>query len=294
MKARLPVLLAALSCVLTLVCLAEIASLKSQLAQVENAVVSNVSHVTSQVGSISAQVDEALTRQASILVSSDWSFGQADMETYTAPLTFTAVPKEQTPGVTTAALVCGGRTYPMTAGEDGSFSVTLDLPLFEEMTLQRVIFAENGQQRAEALEITDTPFYSCLTVPSTSSMLDCRLEKETLQVEGSLLFDELSRENGKSLTLVAVVNGEETDRVPVPLNFDAYYLAEVPVQAEVSVPAGAVLTLYAEVEDANGLCYRSFLEEVDTTTGNDAGYAVYAPALSIYDSQGSLLWSEEY
>lgn len=110
MKARLPVLLAALSCVLTLVCLVEIASLKSQLAQVENAVVSNVSHVTSQVGSLSAQIDEAMTRQTSILVSSDWSFGQADLEAYTAPLTFTAVPKEQTPGVTTAALVCGGQT----------------------------------------------------------------------------------------------------------------------------------------------------------------------------------------
>lgn len=293
MKARLPVLLAALSCVLTLVCLVEIASLKSQLAQVENAVVSNVSHVTSQVGSISAQVDEALTRQASILASSDWSFGQANLETYTAPLTFTAVPKEQTPGVTTAALVCGGQTYPMTAGEDGSFSVTLDLPLFEEMTLQRVIFSENGQQRAEALEIADTPFYSCLTIPSTSSMLDCQLEKETMQIEGSLIFDGLSRENGKSLTLVAEVNGEETARVPVPLNFDSYYLTEVPVQAEVSVPAESTLTLYAEVEDANGLRYRSFLDEIDTT-GNDAGNALCTPALSIYDSRGSLLWSEEY
>ena len=293
MKARLPVLLAALSCVLTLICLVEIASLKSQLAQVENAVVSNVSHVTSQVGSLSAQIDEAMTRQTSILVSSDWSFGQADLEAYTAPLTFTAVPKEQTPGVTTAALVCGGQTYPMTAGEDGSFSVTLDLPLFEEMTLQRVIFSENGQQRAEALEIADTPFYSCLTIPSTSSMLDCQLEKETMQIEGSLIFDGLSRENGKSLTLVAEVNGEETARVPVPLNFDSYYLTEVPVQAEVSVPAESTLTLYAEVEDANGLRYRSFLDEIDTT-GNDAGNALCTPALSIYDSRGSLLWSEEY
>lgn len=293
MKARLPVLLAALSCVLTLVCLVEIASLKSQLAQVENAVVSNVSHVTSQVGSLSAQMDEAMTRQASILASSDWSFGQANLETYTAPLTFTAVPKEQTPGVTTAALVCGGQTYPMTAGEDGSFSVTLDLPLFEEMTLQRVIFSENGQQRAEALEIADTPFYSCLTIPSTSSMLDCQLEKETMQIEGSLIFDGLSRENGKSLTLVAEVNGEETARVPVPLNFDSYYLTEVPVQAEVSVPAESTLTLYAEVEDANGLRYRSFLDEIDTT-GNDAGNALCTPALSIYNSRGSLLWSEEY
>ena len=293
MKARLPVLLAALSCVLALVCLVEIASLKSQLAQVENAVVSNVSHVTSQVGSLSAQIDEAMTRQTSILVSSDWSFGQADLEAYTAPLTFTAVPKEQTPGVTTAALVCGGQTYPMTAGEDGSFSVTLDLPLFEEMTLQRVIFSENGQQRAEALEIADTPFYSCLTIPSTSSMLDCQLEKETMQIEGSLIFDGLSRENGKSLTLVAEVNGEETARVPVPLNFDSYYLTEVPVQAEVSVPAESTLTLYAEVEDANGLRYRSFLDEIDTT-GNDAGNALCTPALSIYNSRGSLLWSEEY
>ena len=293
MKARLPVLLAALSCVLTLVCLVEIASLKSQLAQVENAVVSNVSHVTSQVGSLSAQIDEAMTRQTSILVSSDWSFGQADLEAYTAPLTFTAVPKEQTPGVTTAALVCGGQTYPMTAGEDGSFSVTLDLPLFEEMTLQRVIFSENGQQRAEALEIADTPFYSCLTIPSTRSMLDCQLEKETMQIEGSLIFDGLSRENGKSLTLVAEVNGEETARVPVPLNFDSYYLTEVPVQAEVSVPAESTLTLYAEVEDANGLRYRSFLDEIDTT-GNDAGNALCTPALSIYNSRGSLLWSEEY
>ena len=255
--------------------------------------VSNVSHVTSQVGSLSAQIDEAMTRQTSILVSSDWSFGQADLEAYTAPLTFTAVPKEQTPGVTTAALVCGGQTYPMTAGEDGSFSVTLDLPLFEEMALQRVIFSENGQQRAEALEIADTPFYSCLTIPSTSSMLDCQLEKETMQIEGSLIFDGLSRENGKSLTLVAEVNGEETARVPVPLNFDSYYLTEVPVQAEVSVPAGSTLTLYAEVEDANGLRYRSFLDEIDTT-GNDAGNALCTPALSIYDSRGSLLWSEEY
>ena len=65
------------------------------------------------------------------------------------------------------------------------------------------------------------------------------------------------------------------------------------MQAEVSVPAESTLTLYAEVEDANGLRYRSFLDEIDTT-GNDAGNALCTPALSIYDSRGSLLWSEEY
>ena len=69
-----------------------------------------------------------------------------------------SLPCTNPPGITTATLVCSNGSYPMTAREDGSFSVTFDCPLFEELHVERVGFEENGQQTAEALDIWEEPF----------------------------------------------------------------------------------------------------------------------------------------
>ena len=101
------------------------------------------------------QMEDALHTQASLLANYDWHYGDLNPETGTLPVTFTAVPKEQTASVTTATLVCNGKSYPMEAQDTGSFTVTVEVPLLQSLAFQQVILAEGPQQRIEALDLQE-------------------------------------------------------------------------------------------------------------------------------------------
>lgn len=105
--------------------------------------------------SLPHQMEDALHTQASLLANYDWHYGDLNPETGTLPVTFTAVPKEQTASVTTATLVCNGKSYPMEAQDTGSFTVTVEVPLLQSLAFQQVILAEGPQQRIEALDLQE-------------------------------------------------------------------------------------------------------------------------------------------
>lgn len=153
----LPLILAAAACVLAALCLWQVLQLKSQLKDTTLSQAEQLSAMDATLQSLPHQMEDALHTQASLLANYDWHYGDLNPETGTLPVTFTAVPKEQTASVTTATLVCNGKSYPMEAQDTGSFTVTLEVPLLQSLAFQQVILAEGPQQRIEALDLQGRP-----------------------------------------------------------------------------------------------------------------------------------------
>ena len=108
----LPLILAAAACVLAALCLWQVLQLKSQLKDTTLSQAEQLSAMDAALQSLPHQMEDALHTQASLLANYDWHYGDLNPETGTLPVTFTAVPKEQTASVTTATLVCNGKSYP--------------------------------------------------------------------------------------------------------------------------------------------------------------------------------------
>lgn len=310
MKKQPAVILAALCCVLVLLCLWKISDLSRRVEQLQNDLNYQNDSLNSIAADVSNQVQTSLRTQQSILASSDQSYGPLDPETWTVPLTLTATPKEQTPGVTTAVLVCGGTQYPMTAKKDGSFSVQVPLPLFEETAVDRIIFTENGTQRTEGLDQFETPYMKCLSFPLAS--LNGSIEYSprgdlriagTLTIDGLLSFDRINGEQStpknltKSIALLDILDGKERSRTDYDLStleqISGYYIFNEPVTESYPIPDGSVHELVLEMTDSYGLRYRTVVnhqqtgtEEREVTAFPEPGY----PFVQIYDPEGNLLF----
>lgn len=303
MKKRFPLILSAIACGLVIFCLMQISDLKGQVIQLQNQLDNQDAQFRAQMDAYRSQVEETLVAEASILSSYDWTWGTLDRETMTAPLTFTAAPKEHTPGVTTADLVINDTPYPMTAQDNGCYTLTLDWPLFEEANLQRVTFRENGQDRSEALNISEAPFHQLLMVPyghemsSSAAIKDGKLHYEADIMVDSLLYGRGDDYNeAESVSLLVLRDGKEVERMDFDLDqmersagtYDFYES----VEGKFDLPEGSTLTFMLEVTDDWGFTYHLFLSE-HQSDGSQAAPLVDT-YVTIYDAQGNLLWNDTY
>lgn len=303
MKKRFPTILSAIACVLAMFCLMQIHDLKNQVNALQNQLDNQDVQFRSQMDTFRSQVQETLEAEASILSSYDWNWAALDQETMTAPLSFSATPKEHTPGVTAAALVINGTPYPMTPHDNGSYTLTLDWPLFENANLQRVTFQENGKERSEALNISETPAFSLLMIPYAHEMSSSATMKDgKLHYEADIMVDNLLYGRGndynepETVALIALRDGKEIDRIDFDLDqmerSAGQYECMEAVEAKFNLPEGSTLTFMIEVTDDWGFTYHLFLSE-HQSDGSQAAPLVDT-YITIYDSQGNLLWNGTY
>lgn len=301
MKQRAPLILGIAACVLSALCLWQVAALHAKLAQLEASQDSAFSSLEATLQSIPSQIDSTLTVQNSLLADYDWQCGQADLETWTAPFTFTATPKEQTPGVTTAALAWDGKNYPMETREDGSFSATLELPLLQEITLAKIIFSEGGRQQAEALDISVIPGEESLPLLYGALYYTASYQNGSLQLHGLDITAELTSGSSSlwtGLSLVVKADGKELGRQPLTPPDEEWteWTSFSQALEDVSYPAaqGQTIALSLEAADAQGLRYVAPLVELTLSKSGifPAGSNQFtSDTIEIYSPQGKLLWS---
>lgn len=272
----LPLILAAAACVLAALCLWQVLQLKSQLKDTTLSQAEQLSAMDATLQSLPHQMEDALHTQASLLANYDWHYGDLNPETGTLPVTFTAVPKEQT----------------------GSFTVTLEVPLLQSLAFQQVILAEGPQQRIEALDLqeaagTEELLHPWITLDTTASLENDQLVYE----DGSLSIAQMTPGQVQSVTMVAAVDGKEVGKTPIPWEdvpegSEAYF----PFDTAYPAASGRVFTLSAEVVDSYGLRYVILVDQLSLQP--DSGSAVSTPedgpegaaSMKVYSSQGSLLW----
>lgn len=328
MKKHLPSTLAAISCLLVVVCLFQISELKQQVNHLQGNLSNQISSVNSSVSGIYSNVSAILDEQSSLLSAGSWEFGKANMNALTVEVICSVTPKEYTVG-TEAAIILDGVEYPMTP-VSGGFTVRTNIPLFSEANASKVIFREGDSVRTETLDWYLSARYDYLPIIyadfSGSGSGSPRDGIYTRKFDGVVNVDVKCAQpcEIKSVTLVELMNGEETGRTNIPLDsadfFENYQSkdggrpeqAAIPVPTddmsvvgapqagpfyyaldkEYQIPYSGRLTLYVEVEDGNGLVYRCVIVREEVSESGepiDDRHWWGGMEADIYDANGKAL-----
>ena len=236
-----------------------------------------------------SRMQELMEQEASILTQTNFSLDELDLADKTFVLSGSVTPKEHQPGVTEAFLTVNGKAYPMELA-NGTYTIQLDLPVFEDARVEKVEFREDDMIRTETLDEQWSPRYELL--PSVHGRLGGsgrgtaangvytwhREGEVRINVEGKGQVIDV-----RSVTLVEELDGVEVGRTEIPLTStestqrknakeepappptsgiqvdgaESFYHM---IDREFNIPFGSTLELLAEVVDGNGLRYRTVLE----------------------------------
>lgn len=304
MKQRLPMIAAACSCVLTLACLVQIVAMNRKIKQLESSLSNKIQMVNSSVWEIRSEIDSRLAQEASLLSGKRFDYGEPEIKGATIALHCSVTPKELIPGETTATLYWSGGEAPLTL-EQGSFTTTLALPLFSDSLIDKVVFAQDGVLRTEAIDLTYSPRGEFLPWIYTFFEGSSSGSNGSYHREGNLQLDMNSSNPGlraTAVTLIELLDGKEVGRaalIPDPESIhgeDPYsFRASYPVDATYEVPAGSAHELWVDIRDAYGLHYRLMVDRwVTDGQGNgapdDSTRVWYGDEAIICDEQGKILY----
>lgn len=289
MKKHLSTVATVLALVIAVVSQFRISNLQSEIHQLENQLNNSVSMLQSNQSAALSRMQELMEQEASILTQTNFSLDELDLADKTFVLSGSVTPKEHQPGVTEAFLTVNGKAYPMELA-NGTYTIQLDLPVFEDARVEKVEFREDDVIRTETLDEQWSPRYELL--PSVHGRLGGsgrgtaangvytwhREGEVRINVEGKGQVIDV-----RSVTLVEELDGVEVGRTEIPLTstestqrknakeepappptsgiqVDGAESSYHMIDREFNIPFGSTLELLAEVVDGNGLRYRTVLE----------------------------------
>ena len=156
MKQNLKNSLLVINTILLAVCLVQINDLKMEISNMKSNVGSQLSSILTNVNNSYSYIEETLAKEASIVSKAEWEFGKFDIKARTVEVKAYVIPKEYIPNETQAFFLCNGEEV---AAEysDGKYEVTMNVPLFEDVSIPSVLFKENETIRAESLDWVFNP-----------------------------------------------------------------------------------------------------------------------------------------
>lgn len=304
--------------ILLIVCLIQINSLTDRVNQLNTNFTSQINIVRDSINSISRSVNDSLEKQASILSDAVWEYGKIDLEKRTAEVEVTITPKEYDTN-THAYVSAGTQSFPLTLN-NGSFVGTLELPMFQETYLDKVRFVEGNDTRTEKLDWCFAPMNEAL--PSIYADLSFSYSQATVKdgkcpvnLNGDLNVN-IDGANGVQIeNIVLAVSDGKNDIMrnditnEVSSDRDGSMTPEAAlsmasgesryfyysVNEDLTLESNNKYTVYCELIDANGLCYRSELLElnVDDKSASLGDVTDCGSRASVYDSKGNLLYKEQ-
>lgn len=297
MKKNLSTIIAVAACVLLAFNSIKVIRLQEDLERLRSSMNNEIYTVNQNISSIYGDVQEMLEEEANQLAVSEWEYGDIHINSRSAEIICTVVPKVYTPEVTQAAIVCNGQEYALDY-IDKQYTATIELPLFDRNEVSMVKLSDNGTIRTQKLDWIIEPRYEVLLLSyaGLGGSATSKLGKDeyiwlteyavTINIERKGPFQV------QSVELVEVLDGKEINRIPVDLSREgqeAYAEAllktgkAVPevvsrgnevtdmgfngsanfvyfLDKDYHIPNGSMLELYVDVVDGNGLRYRSFVE----------------------------------
>ena len=158
MKKHLSTIVTVLALVIAVVSQFRISNLQSEMQRMENRLNNSITTMQSNQSNAISYMEQLMEKEASILTNTDFSLGEIDLADKTFVLNGSVTPKEHQPGVTEAFLTVNGKTHPMQL-TNGTYTLRLDLPLFEEARVEKVEFHEGDVIRTETLDELWSPRY---------------------------------------------------------------------------------------------------------------------------------------
>ena len=211
--------------VLLIFCLIEIAALKDEISRLRSSLDREMNQVNNTVYNLYSNVQQMLAEEENQLTIADYHYGNIDIDSKTAELICTIVPKTYTPGTTLVSISGNDHEWPLTH-EKNQYTTTIKLPLFEQTQISQVTLNDNGTIRTQALDWILEPRYErlllsyvgmygsgsfksakdeCIWSPRFTVQIDLE-QKGTFQIQ--------------SIELVEILDGEEIARIPVDLSFE--------------------------------------------------------------------------
>ncbi len=310
MKKNYSMIVAIVAVILAAICIwqnytlkQDIAYLKSQMNQIENAVDVDMMNIRQEVQS-------TLKEMTSLLSASSWEYISADIENGTVEIACHVTPKEYSEQ-TEAKIVCDGKEYPMVY-KDGEYATQFTISVYENTVVDRVIFTEGDNLQTEELSWGITPRFDYLTM--VYGELDCKVRDDKV-VDGKYLLEmdstlHISAERKgspvgvQSMALVEQIDGVEVGRTEIPLstsisiedNIRRYQYAFEDVY---EIPLGSEFCLYLELVDGDNLYHHNVLALFDAAEENMEDIAhpvqVWNGAESeIYDAEGNKLFDIDW
>lgn len=305
MKKYIPTILSGLACVLLGVTLVQNYELKRQLSEMESNLWNRISYVENAVNGISYQVETKLEEGAALLIDDNWSYQDADIENRTVTAVLEVMPKEYDPEKTKATIICDEKEYPMTL-ESGIFRAHVEVSLFKNTLVERVLFEEEGAIRTESLNWSLTPRYDLLPIiyahyagGATGRPGDQSKGVYEVEFDGELQIDidaPTELEEIEAISIVEMVDDEVIERTEIPITASDLIPGSFTHEFDhkkVSFPYGSTYAMYVEVEDGYGLIHRAWAwrEKIDKNgepTDDDHWWWRGAEA-SIFDADGEPL-----
>lgn len=289
MKKHLSTIVTVLALVIAVISQFRISNLQSELQSVENRLNNSISTMQSNQSAAINHMQSLMEKEASILTHTDFSLGEMDLADKTFVLSSNVTPKEHQPGVTEAFLTVNGKAYPMQL-TNGVYTLQLDMPLFDDVRVEKVEFHEGDVIRTETLDEQWSPRYELLPHvngrlggsgrgSAANGIYTWHREGEIrVSVEGKGQIIDV-----RSVSILEVLDGVEVGRTEIPLTStesnrgnnakeepapppssgtqvngtESFYHM---VDRAFDIPFGSTLELIAEVVDGNGLRYRTVIE----------------------------------
>ena len=252
-----------------------------------------INNMYNEIAYFEQSVSQMLTQQASIISSYDISYGRLDTNALTQEIVVKVTPKELSESGT-AALYLNDKSYPMQR-KGAAFIVTVSVPIMKQYDDILIGFVQDGIQRNEKInEQIDgsnnliKSFYAYGDIGRWAhDMTSNKLTIEDAYVH--IGYTPLENSFLKSARFFATVDGEQvwqkdmTDEMLSQAGDEAAFT----FSKSFDINKGSTLTVYAEIEDGQGLVFRSaFFEATITEFGLEE---MVSQTISVYDRNGNLI-----
>ncbi|GEM_PF-4505103 len=237
-------------------------ALQQNIENLQRNMSNQFSHILSEVRNISYSVSSTLEHQSSLFEDVSWSFGAADAEGLTIPLTVSAIPKEASM-TTVATLTVNGASIQMT--RDGlHFTGVLPVNLFTPLDIY-ITFDAEGVQRSQQLATGLRPFEERLPTlfaqNAGGSSFEHNAKKFTL--DGRIQIDLKVPENITitSLKIVTTDNGTVIHELAAkPILDPPVYSQMVDYPLEITFEPNHTYETAVVATDSYGLTYRTIVD----------------------------------
>ena len=305
MKQRLINIILIINTILLIACVVQINDLKMELQNMKSNMGYQISSLQTNLNNSYSYIEETLAKEASIVSKAEWEFGKFDIKARTVEVEAYVIPKEYIPNETQAFFLCNGEEV---AAEysDGKYEVTMNVPLFEDVSIPSVLFKENGTIRAESLDWVFNPRNELLPFVHAynygSISYGKSKDKEnmgTWTFGGDLEIDVAAKYieefEIEKAEIIRYIDGKEAERMDITLDaMVAYNTYTYNWNPTYEIPYGSKQEIFVEVTMRCGLVYRSQISRCGMDEkGNPIDDDMYQAAMeaSIYDTDGNLLYS---
>lgn len=295
MKKNYQTIISTVSCLVAVICLFQINGLKNEIEVLRSSLSGQISTVNSLVSDIYSNVDSKLKNEASLITASGYDYEELDVENGLVNMRIHITPKQYSPDKTEASVYINENKYEMTL-LNGDFVLDFKVPIFEDSTVSKAVFTEDGIIKTESLDWYFSPVYEF--IPTVDAFLIGSWHhgngydmSGTIEVDINAPLSKITK-----TLIVEKLDGKVENKESIDMKFDntnEYYThGYYEISKELDVPRGSTYELYLAIEDENGFVYVSRLDryELDSNgnvvENNDNMYK----SADIYDKEGNLLY----